>query len=421
MSKKFTEFKYAWPVVVSAGLGIGLGMSPLPFYTVGVFAGPLSEEFGWGVGDVFLGLWFLTLGALIASPIVGLIADRYGVRRVVLVSVVTFSLTMMAFALNNGSLVFNRILWTLLAFFGAGTLPVTWARAVNNWFHDRRGLALGLALVGTGLFGAVSKYYANFFINEFGWRTAYVAVGALPLLIAFPIAFFMFHDVDHPRVQDRLAKIRSHTQRAKSAIFGGIRLAAAVKEWRFWLLAFSFLPISFAVGGPIPNLENMMGSKGFSIGEAVFLASLVGYAVVVGRLLGGYLLDHFWAPAVAAIILSLPAVAVIILAQGDVSFFVAAFAIFVLGLAAGVEYDLMAYLVSKYFGMAHFSAIYGALYGFFAAGAGVGPYFFGRAFEQTGSYDTILKYSAILFLIGALPLLLLGKYREFETEEAESE
>jgi hypothetical protein len=37
------EFKRGWPVVFSAAIGIGLGLSPLPFYTIGVFVGPLSQ------------------------------------------------------------------------------------------------------------------------------------------------------------------------------------------------------------------------------------------------------------------------------------------------------------------------------------------------------------------------------------------
>ena len=55
------------------------------------------------------------------------------------------------FSLLNGSFALYLAIWTLLAVCGAGTLPIAWTRAVNNWFFRSRGLALGLALVGTGL------------------------------------------------------------------------------------------------------------------------------------------------------------------------------------------------------------------------------------------------------------------------------
>jgi len=395
--------------VLASAVGIGLGMSPLPFYTIGVFASPLAQEFGWGIDQVMLALPVFTLAALFMSPLVGYLTDRYGARRVALTSVCLFSLVMMSFSLMNGSLTLYLGIWVLLAVCGAGTLPITWTRAVNGWFFRRRGLALGLSLVGTGLFGLLAKQYAWWLIELVGWRRAYIGVGALPLLVAWPIAYFLFHEAPE-RQTEKIAT--PETLPVVHAGTFGLSLREAVKDWRFWLLAYSFVPISFAVGGPIPNLETMMAGKGFTAGDAVTLASLIGIAVIFGRVLGGYLLDKFWAPAVAAVLLSLPAAATFILALPDLQFWLAAAAIMVLGMAAGVEYDLMAYLVSRYFGLKHYAAIYGALYAFFALGAGVGPYVYAKAFEATGSYSTILMLSSVLFIAGALPILLLGQYRD---------
>jgi len=413
MASKYAEFKFGWPVVFASAIGIGLGMSPLPFYTIGVFAAPLVAEFGWGYDQVFLSLAFFTLAAVVASPIIGHLTDRYGPRRVALISIVFFSLAFMSFSLMNGSIVVWLTIWGVLAVCGAGTLPITWTRAVNGWFFEKRGLALGFSLIGTGLFGILAKQYAFYLIEHVGWRMAYVGVGALPMLVAFPIAYFMFRDVSDPKVADKVTRMVKHLDKPKVR-HGGLSLLQAIKDWRFWLLAYSFIPISFAVGGPIPNMETMLGDKGFTADDAVTLASLVGIAVIFGRVVGGFLLDHLWAPAVAATILTLPAVATYMLAQPDISFLFAATAIMILGAAAGVEYDLMAYLVSRYFGLLHYAAIYGALYGFFALGAGIGPAVYGAFFESDGNYDTILKISSILFVVGALPLLLLGKYRDYQ-------
>ena len=414
MASKYAEFRFGWPVVTASALGIGLGLSPLPFYTIGVFVGPLTQDLGWSVGQVLSGLAVLTFGALIMSPVIGLITDKVGVRKVVLTSVFFFSLTMMAFALNNGSMAYYLFLWLMLAVTGAGTLPITWTRAVNGWFHERRGLALGISLVGTGIFGAVAKLFAAALIEAVGWRMAYVGIGLLPMVVSLPIAYFMLHEASDPRVADKVAVAKVEIGFESDRLVGGMKLRDALRDWRFWLLAYAFVPISFAVGGPIPNLETMMGQKGFSVNDGVVLASLIGYSVVVGRIAGGYLLDHFWAPGVAAIILSLPSIAVFALAQQDLSFAMAAAAICLLGMAAGVEYDLMAYIVSRYFGMANYASIYGCLYGFFALGAGLAPPIFGWAYDTTGNYDAILKVASILFLAEALPLLLLGKYRSFE-------
>ena len=413
MAGSFREFKYGWPVVFASAIGIGLGMSPLPFYTIGVFAIAYQEAFGWGMGQTLSGLAVFTATAFFMSPVIGYVADRVGVRKVVLISIVTFSLSMMAFALNPGSYTVYLVTWAVAAVFGVGTLPITWTRAVNGWFNERRGLALGCALLATGLFGAFAKVFANEMIAMFGWRMAYVAVGALPLVIAFPIAWVAFRTVDDPKVAERARNLAASAPSAVTSGLDGMPLSGALKDWRFWLLAYAFVPISFAVGGPIPNLERIMLTKGFDLDDAVFLATFVGYSVLVGRLVGGYLIDRYWAPGVAVIIMSLPAISCWMLQGADQTLLSAAVAIFILGAAAGVEYDLMAFLVSKYFGLRNYSAIYGTLYAFFAAGAGFGPLLFGRWYDATGNYDPILIWAAIALLAGAIPLVFLGRYRQF--------
>ena len=413
MTSKYAEFRFGWGVVFASAVGIGLGMSPLPFYTIGVFAEPLAKEFGWGMGQIFSAMMFFTVTAVFASPIVGHITDRVGPRRVVLTSIFIFSLAMMSFSLLTESITLYFTIWTLLAVCGAGTLPIAWTKAVNNWFFKSRGLALGLALVGTGLFGFLAKHYAFFLIENLGWRLAYVGVGALPLLIAWPIAFLLFRDTSDPKVAGKVEQMERASEQPRGQA-GGLTFEQALKDWRLWLLAYAFIPISFAVGGPIPNLETLLGDKGFGAQEAVNLAGLIGIAVIIGRLAGGFMLDYFWAPAVAAVLLSLPAIATFMLVQPDLSYLAAATAIMILGAAAGVEYDLMAYIVSRYFGMKHYAKIYGFLYGFFALGAGIAPGVFGSSFEATGNYDKILLIASGLFIAGALPLLLLGKYRDFD-------
>ncbi|OYQ31634.1 hypothetical protein CHU95_21090 [Niveispirillum lacus] len=405
MSDARSEFSQGWKVVVASALGIGTGLSPIPFYTIGVFVAPLSAEFGWAVDQIMFSLMIMTLGAVVMGPIAGMLADRFGVRPVVLASVTLFGLTLAGFALSNGSLTLFYINWLLLSSLGAGTLPVTWTRAVSNWFNTHRGLALGLSLLGTGLFGAGAKLYANYLIGEFGWRTAYIGLALLPLLIALPTAYFLFRDTTDAKAKG--APVRQAHR--------GFSLRQAMKGYRFWLLAIAFIPISFAVGGPIPNLEKIFTSKGIDVQQAVQIASIIGPSVIAGRIIGGWLIDRIWAPGVAFVLLSLPAIACWLLTGDATTPLMATFAVILIGFAAGVEYDMLAFLVSRYYGMRCYGAIYGLVYGFFALGAGFGPYTFGRIFVQTGSYDAGLLYGGVMLLVGAASLLLLGRYPDTAT------
>ena len=492
------EFKRGWPVLAAAAVGVGLGLSPLPFYTIGVMIPPLLQEFGpmgWTPGDILNALAIYTFGAFAASPIIGIMAERFGARRVALVSVVTFSLAMMALALNTGSKSLYIVLWLVLAFAGAGTLPITFTRPVANWFDRNRGIALGIALIATGVFGALAKFFSQYivsnpewhFIGGSGWRTAYVLLGLLPLFIAFPLVWLGLRDLDDTPARDakstdlklpilaialvgtiglvwivtrqvfplaaangwRLEYIMAlgfsllvfvpiimmmvlniktaPVQAASSARLElpGLTLGETLKTWRFWLLAICFVPISYAIGAIIPNIERVLTTTGMGMDEAVGLATLTGLAVLGGRIIGGYLIDRFWAPGVAFVFLASPAIALHLLGQPDVSVTTATIAILMIGFGAGVEYDFMAYMVSKYFGMKSYSAIYGAIYGFFALGAGLGPSIMTniadgrglalRGFETgllTGQdWSFTLTKSALLLFAFTIPLLFLGKYK----------
>jgi len=408
-----SEFKRGWQIVMASAIGIGLGLSPVPFYTIGMFAPELAAEFGWGFGEIMLGITVMTLVALFSSPIVGNLADRFGVRKVILCSIVLFSISFSTFALGNGSLWLFYLSWGLMAAVGAGTLPITWTRGVNLWFEKKKGLALGLSLIGTGIFGAMIKPLSAWLIVELGWRGAYVVIASLPLLIALPVAWWFFYET--PQHRDDRKKLVVKKQKVISDA-PGMTMAEVFKDRRFWTICIAIVPISFALGGPIPNMENLLMSKGFDLPQVALIVPIIGISVLVGRIAGGWLIDHFWAPGVAFVFLSLPAIACWILMSADLTVGLSMFAIFLIGFASGVEYDLLAFLIARYFGMKAYSTIYGFVYSAFALGAGSGPMVFGIIYDRTASYNSILLFSMIILVIGALMLLTLGKYRNFQVQ-----
>ncbi|WP_162243796.1 MFS transporter [Pseudorhodoferax sp. Leaf274] len=399
----YGEFRRGWPIVLAAFLGVGLGLSPLPFYTIGVLAPELAREFGWGIGQVFFGITVMTLSTLVAAPLAGFLAGRLGTRTVALGSTLLFALSFMAFALGNGSLTLYYLTWVGIAVLGAGTLPITWTRGVNAWFEQRKGLALGLTLTGTGLFGVVAKPYTAWLIASFGWRGAYVGLGLLPLLVALPVAWWLFRNVDGDPQQCGTSGV----------LPAGLTLAQTLRDWRFWLLALAFVPISFALGGPIPNMENILKTSGFVRSDILALTAMIGLSALTGRLVGGWLIDRFWAPGVAMVIMSIPGIACWILASGQLSYAGALLSIGLIGFAVGVEYDLLAFLVARYFGMRAYTQVYSLLYCCFALGAGLGPAVFGWSFDRTGSYAQMLTASGIALVVSACSMLALGRYRSF--------
>jgi MFS family permease len=91
-------------------------------------------------------------------------------------------------------------------------------------------------------------------------------------------------------------------------------------------------------------------------------------------------------------------------------------AVALIGLAAGAEFDLIAYLCSRYFGLKNYSQIYAWQFVAFSIASGAAPMIFGRVFDSAGSYNPALIAAALLFVAGGALLLALGRYPDFSKQ-----
>lgn len=392
------EFRRGWRIVAAAAVGTAFGISALPFYTLGVFVKPIGAEFGWSRETVQWGFSVQMLGMLAVGWLYGLQTDRKGARRVALVSMVGLAIGFAALSFTSG-LTGWYAGWFLVALLGAGTSPVTWTRGVNNWFDKGRGAALGLALLGTGVTGLVAPPLVTLIIASSGWRSAYLAIAAGIVLIALPVVWLFFRERESPPEEE--ARMLS----------AGASPREAFSDYRFYVLLVVFAAITFGVGGIIPNLVPLLTDRGLGPAEAAGYASMAGLAVIIGRVVAGFLLDRFWAPAVAFLFLTLPAISCLVLAQPDLpSPVLIGLSAALVGLAAGAEFDLIAFIVSRYFGMRNYGLIYSIQTVALLLAGGLAPPVFGRIYDASGSYASILYVSAALFLLAPLLLFTLGRY-----------
>ena len=129
---------------------------------------------------------------------------------------------------------------------------------------------------------------------------------------------------------------------------------------------------------------------------------------MVGRLLVGFLIDRIFAPYLTTLVFALVGLGCLALALGGVDYAVAA--AIALGFAVGAEVDLIGYYTARYFGLAHYGAIYGIQYSIFILGAGVSPILIGHIWDKTGNYDFGLMLAAALMLPVMVISLTLPKF-----------
>jgi len=380
-------------------MGVICASNVLPYYSIGALVVPVTEEFGWTRAQFQAAILFSSgLGAL-TSPLVGWAIDRYGARRVALPSVIGLGFGFFLAATMQGQLWMLFMAYGAMALLGAGTIPVSWTRAIATSFFSRRGLALGLTLTGTGICASVIPHLTVWMTSEFGWRGAYVGLGLVPMLLAFPVLFFMFKPVEISRLADKGEVAARQT---------GKTLGEAARDYRFWALLFSILFAYMGFSGIGPNLFPSMTDDGFSRSEAATIQSIFGGSIIVGRVLVGYTLDRVWAPGVAAVALLMPAIGTWVL-FGDQTLVMAAVATFLIGFAAGAELDLMAFLAARYFGLKHYQ-IYSVLYATLAVCSGTAPMLFATVFDKTASYDIGFMVASGLFIVSTVLILFMGRY-----------
>lgn len=389
------EFKRAWPVVLAAAFGAGTGAIPLAFYSFGALIDPLSKAFGWTRAEITAAPLFLTVGGLLAGVLAGAAADRYGARRVVIISQVALVFGFAAIAWLPPSLPAFYASYAMLAVLGAGTMTMTWARAITGWFVAGRGLALGLSLVGTGLIGALLPTYITWCVANFGWQGAYIGLAALPLVLGLPLTLMFFREPEEAGTLGEVAVLDAD----------GHRFGEALVTRCFWQMALSLTVVAVAISAVNVHAVPLFTDRGINAGTAAALAGLIGLSVTAGRLVSGFLLDHVAGPVVAFGMFALPAFACILLIFAGSNLWLCGIAIGIVGIAAGAEHDIAAYLCAKYFGRVHYGKIYGLLYTLYGVGAGLGPLVAGWAVGESGDYRTALYAGAAMFAVAAIVIL----------------
>mgnify|MGYP001159247504 CR=1 FL=1 len=394
------ELVAGWRIIAVTFAGMMVSAPVLASYAIGSFVLPLQDEFRWARSEIQAGIIFAQGGCAICGLVIGAVAERLGIRRLAILGLLGVSAGFFAAPLISDSFVQYYAALAAMALLGGGSIPVIWSRIVTARFEKRRGFALALALTGTGLTGTLLPLILVAINGSIGWRFGFLFLAGMPLVLALPLVLLWL-----PRDGAEAGALPA--DRPKGA--GNPGLSEAMRSFRFWILLVSIVCLYVGVTGILANVIPAMTSKGMSQATAATVQSGYAFSLIFGRLGVGWLVDRYWAPAVAALALTPAAIGSVLLA-GEPSLQLALIGISLVGIAAGTELDLLAYLTSRYFGLRFFSSIYGVLYAGVAAAGASGPFIFAWVQERSNSYDLCFYLASGLLAVAGILLLGLGKY-----------
>jgi MFS family permease len=191
----------------------------------------------------------------------------------------------------------------------------------------------------------------------------------------------------------------------------GMTLGEAIRGARFWLLALALVAINIPGSGVVGQLAPLVGDKGLSDTAAALVMSVYALGLFLGRLFSGFTLDRFPPNLVGAVMTFIPAIGIVLLMIPSPSFGLAAFAVGMIGMQQGSEVDLIAYFVSRSFGLQHYGSIYGMIAMAGALSTAVALVLFGKIHDVTGTCDIALTIGAVGFCMGAAAFACIGPVR----------
>jgi MFS family permease len=413
MTSKHRSVFYGWWVVFASSVGLFWSV-PISVYSFSVFLKPLMQEFHAGRAAVSLGFTLQLITGAATAPLLGWLLDRYGARRVILVGTSIFGMLLLANRAFSGSIWQLYLFYVVLGLFLHGGGPIPYGSVVCRWFDRHRGLALGLMMLGIGLGAMLMPSIAQQLITRFGWRTAYAILGGSVLLVALPVVAALLKEspqelgLSPDGVPQRIAAT------GNGRVAQGLSAQEAWRSGTFWLMTCSFFLVSASAQGCVVHLAAMLGDRGITAQTAALGSSVVGAAVLIGRVGSGYLLDRVFGPRLAVIFFAGAALGIGLLLLGTPP--VAFAGAFLVGLGLGAEVDIIAFLTGRYFGLRAFGKVYSSAFAAFALAAALGPLIMGAGFDRTGSYRGPLVAFIAANLLAAFLMSRLGPYRYLPTE-----
>ncbi len=258
------KFFFGWWIVIG-GLLIMATCYTIFVNCIPLFQSHIVEELGITVGQFNTGVSLCTVVAMLASVVIGKLTDKCSARVLGIVTVATSAVALLG--LSAITAVWQFYLLCVIA----GMVVVAGTRllvsvVIANWFTAKRGLAVSIALAGSGVGGIVLSPATSAIIEASGWRPAFVMLAVVSVVVALPLVLIAFSS--HPQDRGLLpygegeGDATGESEQAAHASGDDVTVALGWKRVRksaaFWLLVVGFVAMGITNGCVITNsISNM--------------------------------------------------------------------------------------------------------------------------------------------------------------------
>jgi sugar phosphate permease len=368
---------------------------------------PLSREFRWSYLQISLASSLRGVEVGLLAPIVGLLVDRWGPRRLMLGGTLLTGLALILMS-RTASLGMFYGVFILIALGMTALSPTVTMTTMANWFTRRIGTATGIMHSGVGFSGLMIPIVV-LLVDTLGWRTAMTLLGLFLLVIISLLTLIVRHRPEQYGLLpdgETGATVTAGKELVPLEISSkDIGAREAIRSSSFWHIALAMMFQIMLVNAVVTHMIPYVGSVGLPRATAGLIASAVPLTSVVGRLSFGWLSDRIDPRRIMGcgyIMMSLGLVFFTLAAGGNAGLLIPSVALFSIGF--GGNAIVRATIIREYFGRRSFGTIHGFIMGVAVVGHLSGPPLAGWVFDTWGSYQGIWLAFAVLAVV---PLLLI--------------
>ena len=375
----------------------------IAWFTFPVFVVPLQEEFGWTATQlgIAIALW-ATVGGIFA-PILGRLLDRFGARRIMLAGIAFGGLVPFGLAeMQSLDHLYPLLFFSALCSSASTYLPV--ASVISRWFVRRRGMAMGIAMVGMGVGGTIAPIITHYLIQSMGWRWTYRIFGASLWIFLIPVVALWIHGspsdlglkpdgVDSDETDDEPGLDESAARQA-----GGFTARQTFRIRSFWGLGLADMITAIPIVSIGVFFIKFSVDAGIDDNVATLALGSISAVGILGAVVAGALADKVNRKVMLSISYALPAIAVLFLfglkSPGPLFFFA-----ILSGLTVGFRSTLWPLVVGDCFGARAYATVMGFLIIFYQAGTIIGPPLAGYIRDTTESFHGVFVLSVVAYAL----------------------
>lgn len=401
------KMHYAWWIMVSC-MAIMFGCTGILVGAQGIFFRSVVEGLRINASEFSLSLTIGYLARAFSLPLAGKLLNKYNNRLIISLAIV----------FHAGAFIFMGLYETIFGFYISAVImgtasSITHIMAVpvliNNWFEKRSAIVMGITMSFSGIGTAIISYVGAVIIYQYGWRTAYYALGLIAIAMTLPFVIFVIRSKPSEKalfpygIEQNLSKTKNMN---KSLISEEQIIEEEIhNDSLFFIMVIFAVAVGYIMSFQA-HISNFASSIGVDIVKTGLVASVASVALIAGKFTVGFIYDRFGLRmtiliyslfGVVAAVIEIIFTAFVLENSYAISIAIA----FCLGALFAVPSTYTPIITRALFGSKMYNSVYSKIVMFYTFAMAIGSTINGIL------YDVFESYFPILVIIGIMSVLTI--------------